>query len=337
VNFAQGNFMAKHILKPFISEPKLTVACPPYRHCSKTVAIIMGDFLLALIPAAVLASAQFGFAAARVMALAGAIAVLTEALCLKIMARDVSVDDYSALLTGLLFAFLLSPSAPWWLVTIGSSLSVLLGRIFFGGLGGSPLCAPLVAWAVCKISWPRAMDVDLSMLDSELVYPLGQLKYLGPEVVFHFNYIDLLLGKQLGGLGSAQIIGIVLGGLYLIMRKHIRPHIPLAFLAGISITAWITFLIDPTQNAGPIFHLLAGSAVYGAFFLATDYASSPVGRIPMILFGLIAGILVIIIRAYSVHPDGVPFAILLANLLTPLLDRIRPKPFGGQKIDLFHP
>ena len=329
--------MANHILKPFISEPKLTVACPPYWHCNKTVATIMRDFLLALIPAAVLASAQFGFAAARVMALAGAIAVLTEALCLKIIARDVSVDDYSALLTGLLFAFLLSPSAPWWLVTIGSSLSVLLGRIFFGGLGGSPLCAPLVAWAVCKISWPRAMDLDLSMLDSEWVYPLGQLKYLGPEVVAHFNHINLLLGKQLGGLGSAQIIGIVLGGLYLIMRKHIRPHIPLAFLAGMYITAWIHFLIDPTQYAGPIFHLLTGSAVYGAFFLATDYASSPVGHIPMILFGLIAGALVIIIRAYSVHPDGVPFAILLANLLTPLLDRIRPKPFSGQKIDLFHP
>ena len=168
--------MANHILKPFISEPKLTVACPPYRHCNKTVAIIMGDFLLALLPAAVLAIVQFGFAAARVMALAGAIAVLTEALCLKTMVRDVNVDDYSALLTGLLFAFLLPPSAPWWPVTIGSILSVLLGRIFFGGLGGSPLCAPLVAWAVCKISWPHAMDVDLSMLDSEWVYPLGQLK-----------------------------------------------------------------------------------------------------------------------------------------------------------------
>jgi electron transport complex protein RnfD len=323
--------MANHILKPFISEPKLTVSGPPYRHCGKTVAVIMRDFLLALMPAAVMAIVQFGIEATRVLALAGAAAVLTEAISLTIMDRDISIDDYSALLTGLLFAFLLPSSSPWWLVVIGSSLSVLLGRIFFGGLGGSPLCAPLVAWAVCTISWPRIMDADLSMLDSELIYPLGQLKFLGPEIVSRFSHIDLLLGKQLGGLGSAQIIGLVLGGLYLIIRKHIRPHIPLTFLGGVFITAWIFFLIDPARYADPNFHLLAGSAVFGAFFLATDLASSPVGHIPMMLFGLIAGVLVIIIRVYSVHPDGVPFAILLANLLAPLLDRIHPQPFGRQK------
>jgi len=320
--------MTNHILKPFISDPKLTVSSPPHWHYGKTVSVIMRDFLLALMPAGVMAIIQFGFEAARVMAMAGVFAVLAEAFSLKIMDRDVSVDDYSALLTGLLFAFLLPSSSPWWMVIIGSGLSVLLGRIFFGGLGCSPLSAPLVAWAACKISWPRLMDIDLSMLDSELIYPLSQLKHIGPQTLSRVDYVDLLLGQQLGGLGSSQILGLLLGGIFLLMRRHIRPYIPLGFLSGIFIAAWIYYLRDPATYAEPLFHLLAGSAIFGAFFLATDFASSPVGKIPMLLFGLIAGVLVIIIRIYSVYTDGVPFAILLANLLTPLLDRIRPKPFG---------
>ena len=319
--------MASQIKKPFISEPVLTVSTAPHWHCGRSVSGLMLETILALLPVTLLAIMQFGFEAARVMALSCVVAVVTEAICLKITGRDVSIDDYSSLLTGLLFAFLLPASAPWWLVIVGSSLSIILGRILFGGPGASPLCAPLVAWAVCKISWKYLMDIDLSMLNTEYLYPLSQLKLYGPEAASGFNYLDLFLGKQLGGLGAVQVSGVLLGGIYLIVRKHIRPHIPLAFLAGVFITASIYFFIDDTRYANPFFHLLTGSVIFGAFFLATDSASSPVGHIPMILFGLIGGIFVIIIRVYSVYPDGVPFAILLANLLTPILDKIRPKPF----------
>ena len=169
--------------------------------------------------------------------------------------------------------------------------------------------------------------MDLSMLNTEYLYPLSQLKLYGPKAVSGFNYLDLFLGKQLGGLGAVQIPCVLLGGIYLIVRKHIRPHIPLAFLLGVFITASIYFFIDDTRYANPFFHLITGSVIFGAFFLATDSASSPVGHIPMVLFGFTGGIFLIIIRVYSIYPDGVPFAILLANLLTPIFDRIRPKPF----------
>jgi len=319
--------MTSQIKKPFISEPILTVSTPPHWHCGRSVSGLMIETILALSPAVLMAIMHFGLEAARVIALSCVVAVVTEAISLKITGRDITIDDHSSLLTGLLFAFLLPASAPWWLVIIGSSLSIILGRILFGGPGASPLCAPLVAWAVCKISWKYLMDIDLSTLNTELIYPLSQLKIYGPAAVAQFNFLDLFLGKQLGGLGAVQILGVVVGGMYLIVRRYMRTHIPLAFLTGVFLTASIYFLIDDTKYANPFFHLMTGSVIFGAFFLATDFASSPVGHIPMILFGLIGGILVIIIRVYSVYPDGVPFAILLANLLTPILDKIRPKPF----------
>ena len=318
------------IRKPLTGGRILTVSPPPHWHCGRTIPRFMLETIVALLPAAILAVAFFGLDAVRVMALSCATAVAAEALCTRIMEREQSVQDFSALLTGLLFSFLLPASAPWWLVMVGSGAGVVLGRMVFGGLGGNPLCAPLVGWAVCRLSWSGYMDVDATMLYTSLSSPLAQLKYFGVEAASQFGYVDLLLGRQLAGLGTSHVLALLAGGVFLLLRRHIRPDIPLAFLAGVFLTATVFYLMDSGSFADPLFHLLTGSVVFGAFFLATDCSSSPVGHLPMILFGLVAGALTILIRAYGVYPDGVPFAILLANLLTPLLDRIRPKPFGGR-------
>lgn len=314
-------------MKPL--EPILTVCMPPHVHCGRTIKGYMGETLIALLPAAVMAVVAFGLGAVRVIALSCAVAVVIEALCNRIMQHEQSVDDLSALHTGLLFAFLLPASAPWWLVTIGAASSILLGKMIYGGLGGNPLCAPLVGWAMCRISWPDFMDTNTAMLTIDLPAPLQQLKYFGLEAIRSIDSVSLLSGSQLGGLGAIQVAALLAGGLFLLLRRHIRWEIPTAFIGGLLLTAWIYQLIDPATYAPPLFHLLAGGGIFGAFFLATDPASSPIGRIPSLLFGLMAGTMVIIIRVYGIYPDGVPFAILLANLFTPLLDRIRPKPFGG--------
>jgi len=289
----------------------------------------MAENLVALMPAVIMAIYIFGLGALRVMALSCAVAVMSEAICNKLMKREQSIDDFNGLLTGLLFAFLLPASAPWWLVTIGASSSIILGKMIFGGLGGNPLSAPLVGWALCRISWGEFMDTNATMLSSNLAAPLQQLKYFGLESIQTIESSALIMGEQLGGLGEVHIAALLVGGLFLIIRRHISWVIPTGFIAGVLITGWIYNLIDPTTYATPLFHLLAGGTIFGAFFLATDPAASPIGRIPCILFGLIAGAMVIVIRVYGIYPDGVPFAILLANLFTPLLDRIRPKPFGG--------
>ena len=286
--------------------------------------------ILALMPAAVMAVAYYGIDALRVMALSCSTAVVVEALCLRAMKREPTVDDYSAVLTGLLFAFLLPASAPWWMVIIGSALSIALGKMLFGGLGCNPLCSPLVGWAICRISWINHMDIDASMLNTEMINPLSQLKYFGMEAASRFSYSDLFFGNQLGALGSVQIVGLLIGGAYLLARRQIRWQLPAAFIAGLLVTSLIYYWIDSTVYAPPLFHLLTGSVILGAFFLVTDPATSPVGNVSMIIFGLLAGGLVIVVRVYGAYPDGVPFAVLLANILMPLLDRIKPKPFGAR-------
>lgn len=316
-------------MKPLNGSPILTVSIPPHAHCGRTIKKDALETIIALLPAAFLAVYHYQILAVRVLALSSFTAVVTETVCLYFMKREIEADNYTALLYGLMFGFLVPPSAPWWLVASGSGLSIFMGRMIFGGLGANPLCVPLVGWAILTVSWPDLMNFDVSMLASELTYPLSELKNFGPETLDEYSLKSLLLGFQLGGTGAAQPLAILLGGLYLMARRIIRPDIPLAFIAGAAATAAAYYFIEPLEAASPEYHLLCGTTFFGAFFLATDGPSSPAGHIPMILYGFLAGTLLIIIRVYGIYPDGVPFAILLANLMAPLIDKIRPAPFGG--------
>lgn len=307
-----------------------TVAAPPHWHCGRTVTGVMQQYILALLPAAVLAVVNYGFPALRVMALACATAVAVEALCCKVMDRQSSVDDFHAVLTGLLLAFLLPAAAPWWLVAIGAALSIFVGKMLFGGLGGNPLCAPLVGWAILSLSWPTQMDPDAMVLATSLVNPLTQLKFLGLAAASKVSFADMLLGKQLGGLGATQVLALLAGAAYLAARGLLKLYIPLSFLAGVFLLGLVYFLLDGSAHPNPVFHLLTGSVVLGACFLATDPNSSPVNRAAMVGFGLTCGFMTVIIRVYGIYPDGAPFAILFANLFTPMFDLIRPKPFGAR-------
>lgn len=317
-------------MKPL--DPILTVAVAPHVHCGRTISKTYRDILIALLPAAVAAALVFGVDALRVMALSCSAAVIAESLCWQIQGRDNAIDDFHALTIGLLFAFLLPASTPWWLVTAGSICSVVVGKMFFGGIGGYPLCPPLVGWAICRISWTPYMDTNSTMLNSSFAAPLHELKHFGLPYVQSLDPLAMLSGHQLGGLGAVQIFALLAGGIYLLAKQTVRPHIPLAFLGGVTVTALVFHLISPTVHAGPYIHLVAGSAVFGAFFLATDGPTSPLRPTGMIIYGLLAGAVVIIIRTYGIYPDGVPFAILIANLFTPMIDKFGPKPFGGPAI-----
>jgi Na+-translocating ferredoxin:NAD+ oxidoreductase subunit D len=309
--------------------PFLSVSSPPYWHSGRTIKGVMVDYIIALIPALALAVYYYGLNALSVVSLSVATAVVVEALCLKLMERDVSVDDYSAVVVGILFAFLLPAQAPWWVVVVGATISVALGKMVFGGLGANPISAPLIGWAALQISWPEAMNVNIAMLASPLENPLTQLKFVGLQGV-DVSHWDMLIGAQLGYLGSTQVLALLIGGGFLLARRGIRFHIPAAFLGGVFLTGLIYWTIDSSIYPNPMFHLLAGSTVFGAFFLATDPSSSPVGSSAMLLYGILGGAMVVIIRVYGIYPDGVPFAILLASLFASLLDQIRPKPFGAR-------
>lgn len=307
-----------------------TVTAPPFWHCGRTVTGDMYRLLAALVPAALLGVYRFGYDALTVLAVAGLTAVITETLIQRLMEQPPSAHDFTALADGILLAFLLPATAPWWLVVVGSAVTIILGRMVFGGFGGSPVCAPAVGWCVLTVSWPAYMDLNGMLLRWDLVEPLSELKYFGVEAISGISLSSLVFGQNLGALGASQAGLVLAAGVALLCIGQIRWYIPVSYLAGVFGTALIYWLIDPQLYASPLFHLLAGTTIFTAFFLLPYPSASPVFRIPMILFGLMAGALTILIRVYGIYPDGAPFAVLLANLCTPLLDLIQPKPFGGR-------
>ena len=313
------------VLKPATS---LTVAVPAFWHSGRTTAVTMRTLLAGLAPAAILAVLHWGGDAIRVMALSISACVMLEALCQRVMERPVTVDDFSAVVEGTLLAFLLPASAPWWLVIIGAALTVLLGKMAFGGLGSTPLCAPLVGWGALLISWPLLMDPNAASLSTMYVDPLVRLKYFGAASVAGFGYGKLIIGEQIGALGAGQAGALLLGGLFVLARGVRRFEVPAAFLAGVICMAGAFYASNPQQYADPLFHVLTGATLLAAFFLAPDPACAPVRPLPMLIYGFVGGCMVVLIRVYGVYTDGAPFAVLLINLLSPQLASIQPKPFG---------
>lgn len=306
----------------------LAVSAPPFWHCGRTIDKGMRWMLAAMLPAVIMAVVNWGVPALRVMALSMSTAVVAEVLASLLIHRPVRVDNLHGAVIGLLFAFLLPASAPWWLVMFGSAISVLLGKMAFGGMGASPLCAPLVGWAALFISWPLLMDPNTSELATNFVDPLVRLKYFGVDAAQSIPWEDLLLGHQIGALGASQVGALILGGVILWAVGVIRWEISASFLIGTAATAAFFHMMNSDLYAGPVFHLLTGTTVFAAFFLATSPSSSPNRQIPMILYGLLGGVMVVLIRNFGVYTDGAPFAVLLINLLMPQLELIRPKPFG---------
>jgi electron transport complex protein RnfD len=269
------------------------------------------------------------------VALSISCAMLWELMMNFTMGRPVSIGDGNAAVIGLMFAMLVPAAMPWWAVLTGTFVAVVIGKQIFGGIGCNPLNPALVAIAIITLSWENLMDFDEALVNYDLgfyaAYPLGAVKHFGASSVSHYNLPDLLMGLQTGGIGSAFGLGLIIGGLYLTLRGHIRWEIPVSFIAGIFLTAFIFNMANPDKYAGPVFHLLTGYTLIGAFFLATEDSSSPVNFIPMLLYGLMGGALTILIRNIGTFADGTVFAILLMNVANPLLDKIRPKAMGKGK------
>lgn len=326
-----------HDLTPLNTRPQFVVDTPPYIHRGYTMNGMMRDTLIAMLPAAALAAYYFGIPALRVMALAAGAACLTEALWQKLLGQEIRVYDGTALVTGLLFAFLLPAGAPWWLVVTGAVLTIIFGKQIFGGLGCNPLCPPLVGWAIMTVAWPTFMDPTAMNLHSAFIDPLVRMKYFGWASLAPDSELPLLLGEQLGGLGSAQVGAVLLGGLFLVARKTVRWEIPLAYLIGVLGLGFLFYQfgeamgVNPASAPAPHLYLLTGSTLFAAFFLATDHASSPVATGGMFVFGIFAGCMTVLIRVFGIYPDGAPFAVLLAGLITPMCDLIRVAPYGKRR------
>ncbi len=309
----------------------LTVSPAPHCHSGARITGISYNFILALIPAMAMGAYYYGFDAIRVMAASVASAMLAEAAIQSVLRRPITIADGSAAVSGLLLALILPASVPFYLVVVANFAGIIVGKQCFGGLGANPLNPALVGWAIIRVTraWAGYLDFDLALINYEtgfiLQYPLSVLKAKGSGGLVHFSLMALFLGKQAGGIGSSAIVCLLAGGLYLVVRGMIRWEITLSFLVGVVVVSAIFWLGDSTTYANPLFNILAGNVMIGAFFLSTDNASSPVNRVGMLAFGFGCGAMTMVLRSWSVYPDGVVFACLLMNLFAPLLDKIRRK------------
>jgi electron transport complex protein RnfD len=217
-------------------------------------------------------------------------------------------------------------------VVTGTLIAIVIGKQIFGGIGANPFNPTVLAFAILSISWKAYFDIDAMLLNYDFTFaalePLKALKAMGPEALENISLADMLLGRQIGGIGATCGLALIIGGLYMIARGFVRWEIPITFILGLFITATLFHIAAPTRYAGPFIHLLSGFTLIGAFFLATDDSSSPVNSIPMMLYGALGGMMTILIRNIGAYPEGVIYAILIINLVHPLLDKIRPKAIG---------
>ncbi len=329
----------------------LELRTSPHLLSGYAVDTIMFNVIVALAPAALFAFYAFGWAAVAVLATATLTCVATEALVARASGRASTVGDWSAAVTGLLYGLTLPASLPLWMVVIGGVVSMVVGKLLFGGLGQNPFNPALVGRAVMQATFPVAMTTWLppfaagrfaGLPGSLLTLPFAQPVYdaatqATPLAAWKFGRqatgaADLALGFVGGSAGETSALLLLLGGVYLVARNMMSWRTPVAIFASVAAVSGLLHLADPARYAGPLFHLFAGGLVLGAVFMATDMVTSPITRGGCWLYGALIGVLVVVIRVWAGMPEGVMYAILLGNAAAPHLDNlIRPRVYGTRR------
>jgi Na+-translocating ferredoxin:NAD+ oxidoreductase subunit D len=314
------------------SQKKFIVSHAPFLHNGSGVAERNYHTIIALIPAVLMGLSVFGVPALGVLCLSVSSAIIWELLFNLAAKRSITVGDGHAVTLGLVLGMLLPATAPFWVVITGTFLAIVIGKQIFGGIGANPFCPPALAYAILYISWKTYLDFDAQLInfdfDFTAIYLPVAIKAFGAEALANINLGDLIIGRQIGGVGATSGLALIIGGAYLILRGFKRWEVPVAFIVGLVVTATFFHMADPDKYAGPFIHLFTGFSLIGAFFLATDDSASPVNPAAMIIYGATGGVMTILIRNIGQYPDGVIFAILLINLINPLVDKIRPKAIG---------
>ncbi len=307
------------------------VTSSPHLRDKATSQRIMQEVCLALAPAGIAGVILYGINAAILIAICVVTCILSEFLWQKLTKQPVTIADWSAVVTGLLLAYNLPATAPWWVAVIGSILAIVVVKQFFGGIGSNFMNPALTARAILFISWsgimgayPKANPFQFTADAVTGATPLATLNAGSTEGV---KLLDLLLGNQGGVLGETCALALIIGGVYLIVRRIVDWRIPASFIG----TVFVCYLIkDGAQMA--LYQLLAGGLLLGAFFMATDYATSPISKLGRVIFGIGCGFFLFIIRAFANYPEGCSFAILFMNVAAPMIDRFTmPRPFGEVK------
>ena len=305
----------------------------PHIHGGESTRRIMGDVVLALIPALVVSSYVLGMRVLLTTAVAVAGCVLFEYLIQRFLLKGrTSVGDLSAVVTGILLAFNLPVGIPLWIVLIGALVAIGIGKMTFGGLGCNPFNPALTGRIFLLIAYPVQMTDWTTGVPDALTGStmLDDVKH-GLYAVSEVDLLQMLGGHMNGSMGEIGSFALILGGLYLLWRRVITWHIPVAVLGTMALFAMFVGLGEGGSIVWqlPLFHILVGGALLGAIFMATDYSTSPMTHNGMIIYGVGIGVLTMIIRLWGAYPEGMSFAIFIMNAATPLINKYcRPKRFG---------
>ena len=326
---------------------KHIVSANPHAHSGESVQRIMLDVIIALVPAMLVSFHFFGWHAVRLVVTCVVGCVATEAACRKLMGRDLGITDLSAIVTGLLLAFNLPPSLPCGMALVGCVFAIAVAKQVFGGIGYNPFNPALIGRVALLISFPVAMTkwhapmnaarwTAFKWIDgTTTATPLGAVKTAlsmqqeVPVAWGNSTMLDYLLGNMSGCIGEVSALALILGGVYMLYRRCISWHIPVSYIGTVAALALLLRVLQPDANMPVTFHLLGGGLMLGAIFMATDMVTSPLTKKGMLVFGVGCGLLTMIIRRWGGYPEGVSFAIILMNAITPLINRAtRPRVFG---------
>ena len=327
---------------------QLLVSSAPHIHGKENTRNLMRDVIIALLPAVAVSIYYFGFSAIKLVLVGVISCMLVEFLIQKFLLKGkCTICDYSAALTGVLLALNLPPNSPWWLMVIGAIVAIGVAKMTFGGLGQNLFNPALVGRVFLLVSFPVLMTdwtAPASFFGASLdaasgATPLALVKEAvaaGTPVseIFAQNpslsYSQLLFAR-VGSAGEVSAIALLLGFVYLLVRRVIKPHITLSIWATVFVFSGILWLCNPDQFTDPIFNLLTGGMLLGSIFMATDYVTSPMSEKGMVIFGVGIGIITILIREFGAYPEGISFAILIMNATVPLINMyVKPKRFAKE-------
>jgi len=315
---------------------KLILTSSPHLHSGDTISSKMMGVFIALIPAYLVALYFFGLGALIVSLTAMLSCVAFEyAIQRFVLKGETSIQDGSALLTGLLLAFNLPSNLPVWMIIAGSFVAIAIAKLSFGGLGNN-LFNPalvgrvflLISFPAAMTSWPKPIPFNMHYLDAvTAATPLATLKGQFSDIP---GMLNLFLGVKGGSLGEVSALALLVGCAYMLIRKIISWHIPVSILVTVFVFTAILNWINPNHFfATPLFHMLTGGVMLGAIFMATDYVTSPMNPRGMLVYGVGIGIITVVIRIFGSYPEGISFAILIMNGCTPLINKLfKPKRFG---------
>lgn len=326
---------------------KFIVSPAPHVHSSVTTRSLMRDVLIALAPSMLVSIYFFGFAAVKLVAIAVIACCATEYLIQKYLLKTTTtIGDFSAAVTGCLLALNLPPNSPWWLVVVGSVFAIGVAKMSFGGLGQNIFNPAIAGRVFLLVSFPVLMtdwSIPASWLEGAAAdavvgatplaaakeaiangTPLSQIQGLGWKELFFF--------KVGGSAGEVSALALILGFIYLLVRKVIKATIPLTIIATIAIVSGIFNLVDPETYTSPLFNIFTGGVLFGSIFMATDYVTSPMTTKGQIIFAFGIGLITVLIRYFGAYPEGVSFAILIMNCTVPLINKYcKPRRFGETK------